>query len=522
MDLFLKILAVALSAIVPLGATADTVVHTVYAAAALSQGGLQLEWESSPGGWKSANTLRHYDLRSGECSILLNHQQMFALQEMSRRGILSTTQVTEYAALGERISPRQISFFEQTHEGKTVATLWSISGQDYEGGLYTRILPWMMEKKWAALAKEIDRKKIPFLWEWGRAAQVTDGDIDSLISFATHKAVRELKALGGKVEDAAITIHAISPAHSLSYLKRFPGTQLSKNSVRDGDSILLIPLKDILKAHALSKNSALLGDLKRTLSDERFTDDILVGLVEAFRETLWRENEWKGLKKVSKAPLLIQDFSPWGVNSVHAMLRGSGVPETKSKAVIERLLEMPLTKRLRKGNRYFDATEAKGAAILSHENKAIEVTGLDPEQLSGDPFYLHRVLFSVAAQTVNQARKIAPTASIKEIWESLILRRTPIALATRNPEMARAIRALRPDQIKKWVTDAAPLDVPKEMVEALGDDWGTTTEVNFFTFGRILQMTMEDPRMDGIFNDSVDRMGRSYQIEYSLMDPDLF
>ncbi len=505
----------------PIHLSANTVVHTVYAASALSKGGLQLEWDETPGGWVSKNSLRHSDFRDG-CNSLLSHQQMFALREMEKRGILTAAQVTDYSKLGNQLSPRQISFFEQIHDHREVASLWSISGQDYENGIKTRILPWMLEPKWKDLALQIDRKKYPFLWEWGRAAQVEAGDIDTLLNFATQKAYRELRSLGGDVKDAFITVHAISPAHTLSYLRRFPGTQFSKNAVRDGDSILLIPLSDILKVHTLSKSSALIRDLNSIIADQRFADNILVDLIESFRGTLWIEADWRGLKRSSPHPILIQDFSAWGVNSIHAQLRDSGIGEVKSKAAVERLLQMPLTKRLRKASRYIDATESKGAGILSHDRSAIEVSGLDPAQLLEDPFYVNRVLFSVAAATVTQARAIFPNTSIKDIWAKLITQNNPISIATRNPEISEAARRLRPDDTKKWVTDSVG-DVPKEIRDALGDDWGTTTDVHFFSFGRILQLTMEDPRMDEVFRSSVDRLTRGqHQIDYNLIDPDLF
>ncbi len=447
---------------------------------------------------------------------------MFALREMAKRGILSEAQVMEYAELGSNLAPKQISFFEHSIGGHTEATLWSVSGQDYDGAVRARILPWMLEPKWKNLASEVDRKKYPFLWEWGRAAQVEEGDINTLLDFATQKAYREVKTLGGRIEDAYVMLHAISPAHTLSYLKRFPGTQFSKNAVRDGDSILMIPLAQILKTHSLEKSSPLIRELKSIIGDARFTDDIIVDLIESFRGTLWLEANWMGVNGPSPFPILIQDFSPWGVNSVHAQLRGAGISESRSKAAMERLLAMPLTKRLRQAKRYIDASEPKGAAILSAQAHAIEVTGLDPAQLAQDPQYLHRVLFGVAAATVTQARVVLGGASIKDIWHRLITTNAPIALATRNPEVSAAIRKLRPDSTKNWVTESAD-HAPQEFRDALGDDWGTTTDVHFFTFGRILQMTMEDPSLDAVFNSSHSRLIRGkHQTEYSLMDPDLY
>lgn len=514
------ILGLSLSILAPT-ARAETVIHTVYAASALSRGGLQVEWKKGPEGWESGTSARHYEF-VGECSTLLAHQQMFALREMAKRGVITEAQVKEYGELGLNLTPRQVSFFEHAFGRQTKATLWSVSGQDYEGRIRERILPWMLETKWKHLAAEVDRKKYPLLWEWGRAAQVDTGDINALLDFATQKAYREVKTLGGRIEDAYIMLHAISPAHTLSYLKRFPGTQFSKNSVRDGDSILMIPLTQILKIHSLEKSSRLIRDLKGIMDDVHFTDDRVVDLIESFREKLWFEADWKGVHGPSPFPIIIHDFSPWGVNSVLAKLKSAGIPKRRSEAAIDRLLAMPMTKRIRKAHRYIDASEPQGAGRLSFEANAIEVTGLDPSELAQDPLYLYRVLFSVATATMKQVREIMGVAKADDIWRQLIEFQTPIAIATRNSQISAAVRKLRPDSTRKWITDSAD-NAPKETRDALGDDWGSQTDVHFFTFGRLLQMVMEDPSLEPVFNSATSRLIRGeQQIHYNLMNPDLY
>ncbi|MBS1962931.1 MAG: hypothetical protein JST04_12000 [Bdellovibrionales bacterium] len=505
-------------------AFAGTVTHTVYAASAFSDGGLQLRWNSTPDGWIPENSLTHHRLVDFDCTSLLEHQQMFALGAMVKRGVLTAEQAKMYAALGDKLPPRQVSFFELEEKGQQVGSLWSVGGQDLEAGkIQDRILPWMLEEKWKALAGEVDRTKYKYLWEWGRAAIEDGADIDTLLDFAVQKAYRDLKTFGGKVDDAYVMIHAISPAHTVSYLRRFPGTQFSKNALKDGDSVLMIPLSMVLKSHPLRRHSALLADLGKIVDDPRFTDDILVDLVDAFRGTLWTEADFQGTHFRSDHPLILQDFSVWGLNSVHAQLRAAGIPEAKSKAAIERLLQEPITKRLQRANYYVDATNKNGAQILCRDRGAVEVSGLDPKQLADDPKYLLRVLFGAAIGAVRKVQAISPQSSIRDVWQSLILRRSEIALTTRDPAMADAIRKLKPEYSKGFVSLPVPPGTPKEMAAALGDDWGTTTEAFFFPFGRILEMTMEDPTLDQVFNDAANRIIRgNFQRNYSFVNPELF
>lgn len=497
---------------------------TRYSASSFSHGGTYLEWRKGERGWSAEKSLHTVDRSLVDCNSLLEVQQLYSLKKMTERGYLNEQQLKFYSSLGLAMIPEQISFFELKSKDKVLATMWSVSSQSERNPENAKILlPWMLEEKWKNEALRVAGTGLKYFWEWGRAAQESAKDIDELVQFAVMSSYRELRALQGDIHEAAVFIHAITPAHTLAYMRKF-GKEIvfSKGDPTREDAILLIPLSRLMEQYPLRNVSSVVNRL-RIASGQEWPDGTYADLIDLFRTTLWSELTYRGIRSISAQPIVVQNFSLWGLNSIHSQLVHAGLSESRSKTMMEILLEQPYSKKISGLFHYIDVVEPKGVSSWSWDESAIEVSGLDPTQLSDDPDYLHRILFAVASIAISQVREVVGmNTPIKDIWFHLLQRKTKIVVVTRDEKMAEKIRELKPIEEKSWVTLPAN-DVPKMMRDRLGDDWGTTSKWLAFDFGRLLAMTLERPDLDAVFEESRGRlfMGK-FWTRQKLADHDLY
>lgn len=421
-------------------------------------------------------------------SIFAN-QQDFSLGKMVETGYLTPEQARLFRkdALGRETG--QVSFLEVVHDatpdeikkyyvqfpqtrvGGThtydrqeggpsdlrpikTAALYSASGQIWSetGALKKLPLPW--EKEESRKGQQLDRDgKYKYVWEWGRAGQDAAGEIAPLYAANALLNYVDLRAHGGKLDDAYVMVHSFDKVNTRLYSRMHPGTLYPKDSKDPNDSLFLVPLKDAIEKYRPSSISEPLAAMVR-LSDGKLSDLEALDLLIDNRLWRWSELDYQNYRGVRQgSPIIMNDLSNARSGLLMLALAKAGVGRENAIKVTDYMLG--ISNLLHTANTNGKYNNAADSLLTSHQYlhrfNGVEISNLDPIMAKNDPFYAGSVLMSAFTQYVrNMAKAISErhqmpydesyAHALRELTEGPV----KFGITTHSPEIEAQIKKLGP------------------------------------------------------------------------------
>ncbi|MGE3975489.1 MAG: hypothetical protein AB7F59_13270 [Bdellovibrionales bacterium] len=496
--------------------------------------------------------------------IPLMQQQAYALRRMVETGYLTATDAKEYAGLIHNLIHEQITFVQSSHEvlenwilrnfepyprervesafsdynhpdQRTfrTATMWSVAGQIWdpaERRMQPTSLPWQLEPAYHKISSNFDRQKYRYVWEWGRGAQDLAGEHEQLRHVLVALAYRELRSMGGSLDNAYVMFHSLDEANTKLYLKAYPDSVFPKGHSNPSNSLFMVPLTDLLMKYKPSELSAQFAALNKAF-DGKLTEEELMTLHSGIQETYWQELNYRFEGKSEQMlPLLFADYSRgWAVilRRLAKSFRSEFV-----EAKLEEYMKIFRATYLFEGlGQYNDASDPQMLHPMLSPKNVVELSNLDPRLLTIDPQYPLKVLFSLVTY---YARKISyPENTVERVRQSLAEIRGAklrFAISTYDSALSEAIKKLSPAEVLSYQAPADPQDVASFKTQAVRPlessmDWINTIytkpiHVHIFDIEQIVELQKKHPK---IFDDTFGTLfPGSWQTRWNLRMLDQF
>lgn len=489
---------------------------------------------------------------------ILAEMQDFSLGKMIETDYITPDQAEMFRNLGTGLQTAQINFLEVVHPAtqeeirqfyprfpdkrvgsevnygeNTVpiktAALWTVGGQVAgENGQVRRLaLPW--EKEDARKGQSLDRTKYKFVWEWGRAAQDVPGEIFSLLSTATLLNYLELRALGGRIEDAYFMVHSFDKVNTRYYSRMHPNTMYPKGWTNMEDVLFLIPLKEAIEKYrprAVSEQVAQIVQLSNGKMDDLKAIDLLIDN----KLLRWNELDYQTSRVHQPAPIIIQDLSVGRIHIILKMLKTAGLNKEEAEKVLDFLFDIkPLLHSSNFNGKYQNAADSLLTAFEYQRRNGVEISNLDPNIARYEKTYVQSVLMSAATQYLHQVvfwiQKLYPTMSLQEAFGRAAIEmeqwKMTFGVTTSFPEVENQLRLLNPRAVipvAKTQTQG-PLN-PNDEIFKMRPYYFRDSKIYLFDFSQIQQLVRSNP-------DLYRQLGEGlkpgvWRSQYLLSQPDLF
>ncbi len=463
----------------------------------------------------SAPIMNHYS----DCEILLNEQQRFPIGLMVETGYVPAEEALKEILSAGNFYPGQINFFEMmtgkviegfhVEDEKIEAALWTVSGQTWKSPTNTNelvLLPWQKEKHFRTLAARLDRTKYKFVFEWGRAAQSEKGQIDYLLSMAATSNYRELKALGGNLEDAYVMFYACDQRHTDIYLKRHPGRQWEKDApeLKPGESLFLVPLSEMMAAdkYPPSLASGEIQQIKNLLENQLNEPQILDFLIE-YNKAHWVELD-SCYPEATAGPIVIQDFTTKLMpERIAVILDRMGVSRNNGILIANFLSTVSPERHSANVGQYRDVSDTQAVLHTLKRKQAIQISNLDAVSAKRDPYYIPITLLGALGYEGRvMSQYMEPVAGVSPLVLGMLhfhQQNIEFAISTFDPEIAAAIEKWKPDSVKTYrmAHNLAPHEIE---LFALNQPWyqdAYTKEIRTYYFSvKRLEDILNDYRFD--------------------------
>jgi hypothetical protein len=419
------------------------------------------------------NTLYLMNHRPNDSSYL-DKLQRFPLRKMVETGYLNASEARMFQNLAASLDTRQITFFEVSREASAkdlehypdellssrfeeqkgklfarTASLWSVAGQVLEReGVRPVHLPW--EKEPARRGQELDRKKVKYVWEWGRASQDIPEEIDFITSASSANIYLQLLALGGKLDEAYVMMHSFDKTNSRLYESQYPGSKYPADWGDPNDCLFLVPLAQILKKHPPSLFSSNVRDLVKK-SEGRIGDVEALNLILEAQNSRWQEWDLGG-KVHQAAPIVLTDFSH--ATTIKLGLRLSAIFHSDDK--INEVLQLFRSWKStiyspNSEGKYSNSSNVSSTAPFHRKLGAIEISNIDPELAKRDPRAVATILTAVYVNLVQEVSHFVelalgypPEEARYEAIRQLRKFDVKIAISANSPEIRRQCEELAP------------------------------------------------------------------------------
>lgn len=173
-----------------------------------------------------------------------------------------------------------------------VGAAWVIAGQ-----ANGRKLPLALEAE--KMVNPISRDLYPFIFEFGRAAQIYPFAHDEAIHAGLFYIVNEVLAAGGRLDDAYVFAHAMDAKRSAVNRRKHRMKEFSRyqDPARGEESVLVTPLLELLKLYKIENFSSTVKSAQKALADLNANEN--VNGVDIYKEVF-------DSRRMAKRELLIQ------------------------------------------------------------------------------------------------------------------------------------------------------------------------------------------------------------------------
>ena len=368
---------------------------------------------------------------------ILDRLQRFTFRKYQERGYRTKEQIRELESLGTTLDPRQVKFYRAIRPGtreeidavypselqdsryndldfsrlyddpkrdNITAALMSVAGQVIDkDGIHFKRLPWEIDDP--LKRPHLDRSKMKFVWEWGRAAQDKPEEINPLSAASTAEIYRELMALGGRVEDAYVVMHSLEKANTRLYALDNPGSIYPADWKDQSDCLFVVPLARLLEKHAPSTFS---GRAKQLIvaSGKKLTESDALDFLMTLQQSRWKEMDLVG-QLHQEEPVLIADWSKASILEIWIRAQALHPTDVELDAVMKVLTSIsPRSKTVNLDQKYKNSVEVQLAAFRYAHHGAIEISNLDPLIAQRDPLFVMKAVHEVYMHTLGRLSKL--------------------------------------------------------------------------------------------------------------------
>lgn len=409
--------------------------------------------------------------QNSRCSDLLAYSQTFPLSVMQEYNYVPQNWIDALPGVSKRLHPDQMTISEVSQlitqremlalqlplmqQGKTLidflgypkdtyaeerlSTFWMASGQiispEKSESLTPMPLYWQTHETYVGNPLlEIDRSIHPYIWEFGRGAKKQDFFDKNMraLTIQARQEHRELSRVYGE-GDGFVFIHCSTEDRSEHFQENYGFQIYTRSEINPQGSVLMIPLKELLRRYPPSELSGQVQAL-RSLTNDRLTDDQTLEVssqsINLFRTTLdWR---WKGQE--SPTPLLLEDLS---LNSyriiLEGYLKGFGLNALQITRLKVRLMDQA-QKELIGSRRLRDSLPIQNGWSRLIPSNAVHISNLDVEMIEDSnyiptvlaktlEFYIQRLkgfgIVNGEAFLKEQNVRICVRTSVDSVWNKL-------------------------------------------------------------------------------------------------------
>lgn len=547
----------------PSFASPPRIVTTHYAGTGSFEQSVSVSWRKNPEGAFTSGVGKRMTLVGFRLDeLVISQQQDFSMMAMVKTNYLTPEQALMFRNLGSSLEPGQVVFsevirdatpneirqnygdelglrragshteidaFRQDLTPVKTAAAWSVSGQTWDrhtGKAQAVRLPW--EKEEARKGQELNRKKYPYVFEWGRAAQEVSGEIAPLYSLNALQNYLQLKAYRGNLEDAYVMAHSFDPVNTRLYARMTnDGYYPSKAAVDPKDALFIMPLALALESHPPSRVSQRVADLVK-LGEGHLSEINSVNLLIENRERRWAELDYSKNGQTQATPIVLNDMSMARVHSLWGMISAFPISQANKNALLEKLLSLDGETTLLASNfegKYENVADAVRSSFVSQKKNAVEISNLDPAMAAADAQYAKSVLY---ASYMYQAQRIAvifrdfyglsTEASLGKASDMIHELDIQFGVTTHSPVIAEQLKKLNP-QGRVFLPKTEGAKPSKDDIKE-NPQWYRDAEMFFFSAEQIIRWGFDD-RAFAVENGRLLRPGR-WQTQYFLAQPDLF